>query len=184
MLMTRPPRRSRGVTLIEIMIALLIMSVLITMAAPSFAGWIRNQRIRTASEGLLNGLQMARAEALKTNTVVSFQIGTDWTVTRPCTLEEVKGDASCATVEVQSGQWSRAEVVPDHSTFSFNGLGRLVSSAGAIQVYGADETDESACAAEGGDDRCLRIDVKAGGGIRLCDPALSLTNPNDPQACQ
>jgi type IV fimbrial biogenesis protein FimT len=175
------------VTLIEMMIALLITSVLITLAAPNFAGWIRNQRIRTASEGLLNGLQMARAEALKTNTVVSFQIGTDWTVTRPCTLEEVKGDASCATVEVQSGQWSRAEVAPNPpalTTFSFNGLGRLVSSAGALQVYGADDDEGSACAATGGDDRCLRIDVKAGGGIRLCDPALSLTNPNDPQACQ
>jgi prepilin-type N-terminal cleavage/methylation domain-containing protein len=91
----RPPQRSRGVTLIEIMVALVIMSILIAMAVPGFTEWIRNQRIRTAAESILNGLQAARAEALKTNLPVTVQIGSGaWIVTRLPEAVPVAGDGS------------------------------------------------------------------------------------------
>jgi type IV fimbrial biogenesis protein FimT len=162
----------RGFTLVELLITVAIMSLLIVMAAPNFTDWIKNQRIRTAAESLLNGLQIARAEALKTNSVVSFQVGSgNWTV--------VDRDS----VQVQTGQWSQAGIGANTDTFSFNGLGRLTSSEGNISIFGADNTDDSACVAKGGKDRCLRIDIRSGGGVRLCDPALTTINPTDPQAC-
>jgi type IV fimbrial biogenesis protein FimT len=179
MLTLRTPRRSLGVTLIEVLIGLLIMSILIGMAVPGFAGWIRNQRIRTASESLLNGLQTARAEALKTNQIVNFQISNGaWTV------------VGRSAAVIQSGQWSQAAVDPGQSSFCFNGMGRLVfdppvtgcgAAPGSISISGIDGAGQCAAAEGAGETRCLRIDVNSGGGIRLCDPALPGT---DTQGCK
>jgi type IV fimbrial biogenesis protein FimT len=174
MLIPRTPRRSRGVTLVEVLIGLVIMGILIAMAVPNFTGWIRNQRVRAAAEGLLNGLQTARAEALKENAIVRFELGADkWIV---------------HGAETRSGQWSQA-VVTGHSSFCFNGMGRLVfdppragcgADPGSISISGADGAEN--CAAEGtGETRCLRIDVNSGGSIRLCDPALP---SSDTQGCK
>ncbi|MDR2450929.1 MAG: GspH/FimT family pseudopilin [Candidatus Accumulibacter sp.] len=176
MLIPRTPRRSRGVTLIEVLIGLVIMGILIAMAVPNFTGWIRNQRVRAAAESLLNGLQTARAEALKTNAVVNFRIETDrWKV--------VGRD----NAEIQSGQWSQVVVAADRSSFCFNGMGRLVSPAGcgagpgSISISGTDGAGNCAAAGGRGETRCLRIEVNAGSGARLCDPALP---GSDTQGCK
>lgn len=63
-----------GVTLIELIIALAIFGALLVMAAQSFSGWIRNSRVRTTAESIQNGLQLARAEAVRRNTFVRFQL--------------------------------------------------------------------------------------------------------------
>lgn len=51
----RRPRRGesraqRGVTLIEVMIGLTVLGVLLTLAIPSFTGFLRNQKIKNAAE--------------------------------------------------------------------------------------------------------------------------------------
>ncbi|MDR2450446.1 MAG: GspH/FimT family pseudopilin [Candidatus Accumulibacter sp.] len=188
MLTPRAPRRARGVTLVEVLIGLLIVSILIAMAVPGFMGWIRNQRIRAAAESILNGLQTARAEALRANTIVEIQIGNGWTITRSCTPEEVEEDADCAAVEIQSGGWSQGSLVaiaPSSSSFCFNGMGRrrVTADCDSHESVSVSSADGSACVKDGGEARCLRIDVNSSDGIRMCDPALTTINPNDPQAC-
>ena len=170
MLMACFPRRSRGVTLIEIVITLVIASILVVMAVPNFTEWIRNQRIRTAAESILNGLQTARAEALTTNSPVNFQVsGSDsgsWAVV-----------TSRGGNTVQSGQWSRAQVSLGVPSLCFNGMGRVCASgSGSVDIS---SDDDSAClGAPGGKARCLRITVNNGGGIRLCDPDPALPTTN------
>ena len=59
----RPPASaSAGFTLIELLIAISMLAVLLSLAAPSLATWIRNTQIRTVSETLQNGLRTAQAE--------------------------------------------------------------------------------------------------------------------------
>jgi type IV fimbrial biogenesis protein FimT len=65
---------SRGLTLIELLIGLAITAILLTLAAPNFSLWIRNIGIRNAASAILSGLQLARAEALKRNTLMRFQL--------------------------------------------------------------------------------------------------------------
>jgi type IV fimbrial biogenesis protein FimT len=73
----------------------------------------------------------------------------------------------------------RTVIVAERRDFVFNGLGRFVSSSSANILIAGPEGQED-CVEKGGDTRCLQIEVRAGGGIRLCDPALPLS---DPQAC-
>jgi type IV fimbrial biogenesis protein FimT len=74
----------QGVTLVELVIALVILGLLFGYGLPSFSGWIQNAQIRTAAEATQNGLQLARAEAVRRNTQVRFQFTT--TMDNNCAL--------------------------------------------------------------------------------------------------
>ena len=73
-----------GFTLIELMISLAVLGVLISLGAPGFVEWLQNQQIRAAAEATLNGLQVARGEAVRSNTPVRFQLVSD--LTSDCVL--------------------------------------------------------------------------------------------------
>jgi type IV fimbrial biogenesis protein FimT len=198
--MLKPPR---GFTLVEMMIGIALLAILLSLAAPNFSLWIRNMGIRAAAESLLSGLQLARSEALKGNTAVRFQLTTSvgadcaeyeggegwaWVVSRDDAVTGQQCDAAASETDapriVQSydgnqANGKKARIVAEENLFTFNGLGRLTSSPADILVTDA----EASCASinsRNGKMRCLRIEVNAGGNIRLCDPALPAT---DPQGC-
>jgi len=81
-LRSRAPQR--GFTIVEIMISLVVIGVLIGLGAPGFVEWLQNQQIRAAAEATLNGLQVARGEAVRRNTPVRFQLVSD--LTSSCVL--------------------------------------------------------------------------------------------------
>ncbi len=78
------PRPARGLTLLELMVGLAILSGLVAMGAPSMSTWMMNARIRATAEAMTSGLRLAKAEALARNQSVRFQL-TD-TLTNSCTL--------------------------------------------------------------------------------------------------
>lgn len=178
--MLNPHPAHHGFTLIELAIGMVIVSILLAFAAPSFSNWIQSAQIRTAAEAMLNGLQLARAEAVRLNTPVQFVLGTgsDWTV--GC----VTATASCpANIQSRSSAEgsSRAAVAADQATIAFNGLGRVTPlPAGDINIDITNPTGGT-CAPSGAM-RCLRIEVSTGGQIRMCDPALTLS-ATYPQGC-
>ena len=87
----------RGFTIIEVMISLVVLGVLIGLGAPGFVEWLQNQQIRAAAEATLNGLQVARGEAVRSNTPVRFQLVSD--LTSACVL------ASDSVTEPVSVSW-------------------------------------------------------------------------------
>jgi len=79
-------KHQRGVSMIEVSVVVAITAIVYSLAAPSFSAWVSNVQIRTAAEGIQNGLQLARAEAIRRNRSVMFWLtaagtgGTDWMV--------------------------------------------------------------------------------------------------------
>ncbi|MDR2875507.1 MAG: GspH/FimT family pseudopilin [Methylobacillus sp.] len=63
----------RGFTMIELMIAIVVMGVLLALALPSFNDLFMRYRVSTASAQITNALQFARASAIssRSNTGVS-----------------------------------------------------------------------------------------------------------------
>lgn len=77
--MLRTCTSQRGFNIVEIMISLVVLGLLIGLGAPGFVEWLQNQQIRAAAEATLNGLQVARGEAVRSNGPVRFQFVSDLT---------------------------------------------------------------------------------------------------------
>jgi type IV fimbrial biogenesis protein FimT len=66
-------RHDRGYTLIELVVAIAIAGILLSLGLSSFMEIIRNAKLRAYTEGVLGALQMAKMEAIKRNATVRFQ---------------------------------------------------------------------------------------------------------------
>ncbi|PPU40563.1 GspH/FimT family pseudopilin [Xanthomonas arboricola] len=58
-------RRSTGFTLVELMIAIAVLAILLTIALPSFRGVIRSNRVASSANETLGLLSLARSEAIR-----------------------------------------------------------------------------------------------------------------------
>lgn len=168
--------RSAGFSLIELMLAVLILSLVLAKAVPSVMDYIRNDRIRSVAEEMRDGLHTARMEAIRRNTTINFvPNATGWSVVAPGVggaPDEILHERAAKAAEV-----STLAAAPSSATVAFNGSGRLTAAG----VFSVDiRTSATACQADGGEARCLRLNVASGGMIRMCDPALPAGNP---QAC-
>ena len=185
-------RNQRGLTLVELAVVLTIAAILYMQAAPMFSVWIGNTQTRTAAESTLNGLQLARGEAIRRNRLVQlvFTDGTaaSWTVgcTNPVDngTADVDDPGDCLPViqaraaAETSTQPQLAMVPADATTITFDSLGRITAnidgSATATQV---DVTNPFVGTA---DRRTLRLALGAAGDVRMCDPAVAV---GDPRGC-
>jgi prepilin-type N-terminal cleavage/methylation domain-containing protein len=61
------PSPSRGLTLIELMVVVVLVGILLALVAPSVRGMISAQRVRSINAELLTDLQFARSEAARRN---------------------------------------------------------------------------------------------------------------------
>lgn len=62
---SRAPLRTRGLVLLELLVAGCVLALLVALAAPSFAAVSQRLKLRTAVQALTSGLYAARAEAYK-----------------------------------------------------------------------------------------------------------------------
>ena len=114
----------RGFTIIEVMISLAVLGVLISLGAPGFVEWLQNQQIRAAAEATLNGLQVARGEAVRRNTPVRFQLVSD--LTSSCVLSS---DSPTTPVSVS---WVVSLADPTGACDATTDSGQSPSPAGRI----------------------------------------------------
>lgn len=188
MFLTLPAARACGFTLIELVIAIAVLSVLAVLGIPSFNEWIQNTQIRNAAEGALHGLQVARAEAVRRNGFTQFILGpgTGWRIVAITPPAGGVGVACVETEEIQrreGGEGSATATVTvtpaAANSVTFTPLGWVGSGGNACGTPITQlDFDSSVLSAERS--RELRVIVTAGGGIRLCDPQVAA---GDPRAC-
>lgn len=75
--------RQRGFTLLELMIVVAIAAIMVTIGLPSFRQMFDNARTKGSAESVLSGMRLARAEAIKRNAPMRFQLVS--TLTAACT---------------------------------------------------------------------------------------------------
>ncbi len=192
----RPP--ARGFTLVELAVTITLLAILLAMAGPSFATWIRNAQVRTVSDALQNGLRLAQAEAVRRHRQVVFfrtneatctaataadAAGAFWVVR---SLPLVAGDAVEAVQCGALADTSAGVVIAGATALCFNAGGRQVANpdpgvggdACVLDASGLSTFDLSSANA----DRPLRVLVTLAGNVRLCDPAKTLS-ATDPDGC-
>jgi type IV fimbrial biogenesis protein FimT len=63
---------SRGLTLVELMIAMTVLGILLALAVPSFRDAALNSSLRAISSNLNASVQLARSEAIKRNVPITL----------------------------------------------------------------------------------------------------------------
>ncbi len=212
--MLKQSGRSHGIsgfTLIEMIVTVAIMALLAALAMPSMLGWVRNNKIRTVSDSLQNGLRLAQSEATRRSRQVVFSLtndkpvngtytavadGNNWAI-NTVTVPGMTGDPSVfveAGVLTDVGSDVR---VDGPMAICFNAIGRLVANDDP-GITGADCTLPTPTTPPGtatpvhaysitftdpaAGDRPLQVTVALGGQVRLCDPAKTLSD-TQPDGC-
>lgn len=179
-------RSDAGFTLIEILLAMVLFSILTALAVPSFMEWIQNQQIRTTAESIYSALQRAEAEAAKRNQPVDFALissapspGTTPVTSNTGPNWEVAvdtGGVPAASGFIQGGlgaeSGKNASITTTHSVVTFSGTG--VSTGVTISVA---NPVGGACAIAAGPMQCLQVTVTPYGKIRMCNPAQPAGSP-------
>ena len=172
------------------LVAVAIIVILLAVGTPAMQSFLQNVQIRSNAENMMSGLTLARAEAVRRNTPVTFWIVSD--ITAACALSatgnawvvSIASPASnCNAIasETNAPQLVQARSLADSSRnvlvdggagncVTFNGFGRVdATCAGSVAspVVGIDVSSQVAPATT----RALRITVAGGGAIRVCDPA-------------
>jgi type IV fimbrial biogenesis protein FimT len=65
-------RVSRGMTVIELLVGVLVVGVLAVIAAPAFGEYFAAQRLKGSAEELFADLQFARMSSVQSNATVTF----------------------------------------------------------------------------------------------------------------
>lgn len=195
------PGRQGGVSIIELLIGIAIISLLMVMGAPSFNLWIQNTQVRTAAESIQNGLQIARTEAVRRNANVRFNLtnadGTvAWsvdcvTVTADCPagIQTRGGGEGGTNARVGISVAALPSPIPANhfntaiaagtglpAGVTFDGIGRIPTANVGTDVARIDVTNAARA-----DARRMVIVIGSGGQTRMCDPAIALAS--NPQGC-
>lgn len=192
-------RRSSGISLIELMVAVSVLAILTAVAMPSFTSWIRNARARTVADALQSGLRLAQGEAQRRTHAVAFFFtnnkscttgstavagGSYWQIrTVPNAL--LTGDAAeavqCGVLTDASGDAALSS--PTGTTvlcFGADGRQTTLTNPAAIGLdcTAAAATYNVTPSGSSADKRPLRVTVSLAGSVRMCDPGKSSTAPD------
>lgn len=199
-------RKHSGFSLIELIVGLAILAMLMALGLPQYATFISNARLRATAEGINNGLNLARAEAVKrnarvellftdeepieglVNTVAPVVNGPNWMVRAWVATANAYDFVEGKFGTEGSGKTDTPGVTVTTTTpgvfdgtVSFTGFGALASGQPiSFQVtYPAGGACDTV--ATPGPMRCLNVNVSPGGQIRICDPKI--TAAKDTRAC-
>tara|TARA_Y100001960_G_scaffold304885_1_gene358529 strand:+ start:535 stop:1005 length:471 start_codon:yes stop_codon:yes gene_type:complete len=112
-------QKSRGFTMIELLITLGLVSILAMLAAPSFAQFIKQERLTKTANQLNAVYRYARSEAVKrAQTVILTKQDTSWLV----------------EIEVAGGRETLRQFDSNYPTVSAELVDRMIRSTGELNL--------------------------------------------------
>lgn len=173
-------RARGGFTLIEALVVLALVAILLSMAVPSLASFLRSSELRASASAFLAGVQSARTEAMKRGTdtymvpVSNNSWASGWTIyadvdrSQSLTGNDVviaQAGPLASKTSVTSGLAEATEFAGTSGKFiRFNGGGFPLAMdgsfrGGAVEFGVAGSTEKR------------RVVLNTVGRVRLCDPA-------------
>jgi type IV fimbrial biogenesis protein FimT len=169
--------RQRGLSLVELLVGLVVLSVLVSVAAPSFSRMVAEQRLRQVGSELRISLATARSEAVKRNEAVSLiKQGSDWSTgwcieagkTSNCSAQPIQQfnvasdqitvlkDGAAAGTEINFNAWGRVTSCPEFllsttAAGSACALCLVVTTDGRVESHAGSCPEADACTTEGSD---------------------------------
>ena len=169
--------RQRGLSLVELLVGLVVLSVLVSLAAPSFSRIVAEQRLRQVGSELRISLATARSEAVKRNEAVSLiKQGSDWSTgwcieagkTSNCSAQPIQQfnvasdqitvlkDGATAGTEINFNPWGRVTSCPEFllsttAAGSACALCLVVTTDGRVESHAGSCPEADACSTEGSD---------------------------------
>lgn len=192
----------RGLSLVELMVALAILGFALMAAMPSISGWLQDMAVRSSGEALKAGLERARIEALRRNATVGFWLvsdasknlsndcvlsntGPSWVVSGGDPSAQCAMPVSAASAPRLVDRWSATQTARGATlqTLTAGGdTGNRVQFDNLGQVlFGDEQIRQIDIRHESGTGRALRLRIEPGGTVRLCEPAV--VSAADPRRC-
>jgi prepilin-type N-terminal cleavage/methylation domain-containing protein len=150
----------RGLTLIELMLTILLLSVLLMLGLPPMADYLRQARVRAGAQSVVAILLFARNEAIKRNERLTLSIAPP-----ALTVRDSSGEA-LRTAVLQDNVALNAFSLADNGSvdaIDFNAAGRTHPFGSAYRIDAS--LADTPCSDEL---RCPRVMVRSGGTVRLC----------------
>lgn len=169
--------RMRGLSLVEMMAVLAIISILLMVGVPSMSDYLQNSRLRAVGEQLSSDLKAARVEALNRNRMTTFTVSAKgWSYAVPSAV----GFAGYSAFPPELSR--SVALASNQAAICFDGTGRVLAAdcggapAALPQFDIQPVSGSAACIANGGSAQCLRVKLSALGQARVCNPAATVNS--------
>ena len=164
--------RSRGFTMIELLVTMTVAAILVMLALPSYTEFMRNTRIRGTADSIAGGLRQAQTEAIRMNRPIEFIVdpATGWSIRDP-DIPGLGADARTLHTEAfteGAGQLDVDPSPPASAMLTYSPIGQLIQpnpGDGTVPMTFVDVRHTITPS------RPLRVITEAlGVGVRVCDP--------------
>lgn len=178
------PLPERGFTLVELMVALALIAILLSLAVPSLASFQRNSELRATASGFLAAVQSARTEAMKrgVDTYMQPMSNNNWAngwiiyADNDRSQTQTAADAVLMQTGPIAAKTNVASNATDASEFA-GGAGKFIRFNGGGFPLAMDGSFRGGAIEFGvtGSTEKRRVVLNAVGRVRLCDPAKDTT---------